>query len=160
MSDDVRLVPLVGVPDIEPGDDLAALVVAALAATDMALCPGDILAIAQKAVSKAEDRFVDLRSVTVSKEARTLAGDTAKDARLVELILRQSRRVLRHRPGLVIVEHRLGMVLANAGIDRSNVHADPEVVLLLPEDPDASAARLRTTLERGDGGGPRHCRHR
>jgi coenzyme F420-0:L-glutamate ligase/coenzyme F420-1:gamma-L-glutamate ligase len=139
--------PVPGLPHIEAGMDLAAVI--AKAAHDNGLEPGDgdIFVIAQKIISKAEGRAVDLRSVSPSPAAEILGQKTEKDARLVELILRESSRVVRHSPGVVIVEHRLGIVLANAGIDRSNVSGDEHTVLLLPEDPDASAAQLREKLE-------------
>ena len=108
---------------------------------------GDILVIAQKIVSKAEGRMVRLGDITPSLEARDLAQAAEKDPRLVELILRESHAVLRVKPGVIIVEHRLGFVMANAGVDRSNVAAaEEEVALLLPEDPDASAHRLRDSV--------------
>src|SRR6185312_653091 len=112
------------------------------------LSAGDVLVVAQKIVSKAEGRYVDLARVEPGSEAQRLARETDKDPRLVQVILDESRRVVRHRPGVLIVEHRLGYVMANAGVDRSNV--DPamgeEPVLLLPRDPDASAAALREKL--------------
>jgi len=118
---------------------------------DLQLADGDILVLAQKIVSKAENRLINLTTVTPSHEALQLAILTEKDPRLVELILRESNEVMRARPGLVVVEHRLGFVCANAGIDHSNVrgkwgHAE-DWVLLLPENPDASAAALRAGLE-------------
>ena len=111
-----------------------------------------MLVIAQKVISKAEGRKVDLQSVEVSAEAEELAEKTEKDPRIVELILKESRKVLRHRPGLIVVEHKLGFVCANAGIDRSNVKqeegSEDESVLLLPEDPDRSAREIRLALEK------------
>jgi coenzyme F420-0:L-glutamate ligase/coenzyme F420-1:gamma-L-glutamate ligase len=107
--------------------------------------PGDVLAIAQKIVSKAEGRSIALASVAPSQAARDLAAQTGKDARLVELILSESERVVRARPNLIIVKHRLGFVMANAGIDQSNVGEDGHA-LLLPRDPDASAAALAARL--------------
>jgi coenzyme F420-0:L-glutamate ligase/coenzyme F420-1:gamma-L-glutamate ligase len=109
------------------------------------LCEGDVLVFAQKIVSKAEGRTADLATVVPSARAIDLAEKTLKDPRLVELILSESSEVLRHRPGVLIVLHRLGLILANAGIDRSNV-AGAERALLLPVDPDASAARIRADL--------------
>ncbi len=151
----LQLTPLPGLPLVEPGDDLAELVLAALARRAIRLSDGDILVLAQKIVSKAEGRLVDLASVTPSSRAAELAAQTGKDPRLVELILRESRQVLRTRPGVMIVEHRLGFVCASAGIDHSNVrgpHGAPgDWVLLLPADPDASARRLRTRLEIASG---------
>lgn len=142
MSETLQLIPFTGLPLIEPGDDLAALLIDAAARVAGGLRDGDLLVIAQKIVSKAENRYVDLRDVVPSERALALAGPADKDPRLVEVILSESSEVLRQRPGALIVEHRLGYVHANAGVDRSNV-ADPDKVLLLPVDPDASAQRLR-----------------
>lgn len=146
----IELFALAGIPLIQPGDDLALTILAALEGMDLRLEDGDVLVIAQKAVSKSEGRYVDLRSVEPSPRAIELAAATAKDARVVELILAESAEVLRHRPGVVVVEHRLGYVLANAGIDASNVEpeGDAERVLLLPADPDASCGRLRAEFAR------------
>jgi len=142
------------VPLVRPGDDLAAIVIDALGAAGETLRDGDVLALAQKIVSKAEDRYVALDSVSPSARAVALAEEVDKDPRLVELILRESTEVVRHRSGVLIVAHRLGTVMANAGIDASNVEPLPPGpdgaprprVLLLPEDPDASCARLREGL--------------
>ena len=130
---------------VQVGDDLAALLSAAMARAGLAPEPGDVLAIAQKIVSKAEGRSIALASVAPSQAARDLAAQTGKDARLVELILSESERVVRARPNLIIVKHRLGFVMANAGIDQSNVGEDGQA-LLLPRDPDASAAALAARL--------------
>jgi coenzyme F420-0:L-glutamate ligase/coenzyme F420-1:gamma-L-glutamate ligase len=136
----VELLALPGIPIVQPGDDLAALIRAAAPP----FAAGDVLVAAQKIVSKAENRFVDLDTVTPSRRALQLAAVTDKDARLVHLILSESERVLRAVKGVLIVVHKRGYVLANAGIDVSNV-GDGRV-LLLPEDPDASAARLSDAL--------------
>jgi coenzyme F420-0:L-glutamate ligase / coenzyme F420-1:gamma-L-glutamate ligase len=145
---DLRLIPLSGVPLIHPGTDLLALVCDITQARGPALLDGDVLVVAQKIVSKAEGRYVDLDAVEPSQRALDLAKQVQKEPRLVEVILGESRRVLRHRPGVLIVEHKLGFVLANAGVDQSNV--DPgqgeKPVLLLPKDPDASAQRLHEGL--------------
>jgi len=141
---------------VQPGDDLARLIREALARAGTRLQPGDVLVVAQKVVSKSEGRHARLAEVTPSGQAREIAASTGKDARLVELILSESREVLRTRPNLVIVVHRLGYVMANAGIDASNVEAqegDPRV-LLLPRDPDASCRRLRDELARTAGVAP------
>jgi coenzyme F420-0:L-glutamate ligase/coenzyme F420-1:gamma-L-glutamate ligase len=136
-----------GVPMVREGDDLAAIVLKAYGATALAPEDGDVLVIAQKIVSKAEGRLVAVASVEPSEEARALAVEVEKDSRLVEIILRESRRIVRHRVNLLIAEHRRGWVMANAGIDHSNVAAGGEdVVLLLPLDPDASAGILRERL--------------
>lgn len=142
----MTLTALPGIPLVQPGDDLAGLILAGLKRAELELNSGDVLAIAQKVVSKAEGRLVDLASVEPSGEAEQLAVEAEKDPRLVELILSESEAVLRVRPGLIIVEHRLGFVCANAGIDHSNVEG-PDQVLLLPRDPDASAAAIREALE-------------
>ena len=143
--DELVLTPLRGIPIIQAGDDLAAIILSALRASDRGLAAGDILVVAQKIVSKAEGRMVDLRTITPSARAVTLAKATEKDPRIVELILAESTDVLRHRPGALIVAHRLGMVLANAGIDQSNVGGE-ERALLLPLDPDRSCAAIRRNL--------------
>lgn len=138
------------IPEIAEGDDLAAVIQAALKSEDAALQPGDIVVLAQKIVSKAEGRTVDLSSVTPSTEAEELAAKTGKDPRLLDLILRESNEVVRAQREVCIVEHRLGHVMANGGIDHSNL-TSPErgddIVLLLPEDADASARALRQQFE-------------
>ncbi|NUM45242.1 MAG: coenzyme F420-0:L-glutamate ligase [Anaerolineales bacterium] len=144
----LTLTPLPGLPMIQPGDDLAALILEAMRRANLHLEPGDIFVLAQKIVSKTEGRKVNLATVTPSPRARDLAAQIEKDPRLIELILQESNgEVLRTRPGLIVVEHRLGFVCANAGIDHSNVAGDDEWVLLLPENPDASAERLRAQWE-------------
>jgi len=146
----MALTGLPGIPLVQPGDDLAGLISSALERAGITLATGDVLVVAQKVVSKAEGRQVELGQVTASERAAELAVQAQKDPRLIELILAESRRVLRVRPGLIIVEHRLGFVCANAGIDHSNV-AGSDTVLLLPEDPDRSAAELRSRLEASSG---------
>ncbi len=146
----LTLTPLPDIPLVEPGDDLVALILEALKRADLMLAAGDILVVAQKIVSKSEGRLVDLGRITPSREAIRLGQRIEKDARLTELILQESKSVLRARPGTIIVEHRLGFVCANAGIDHSNVSGEnprDECVLLLPEDPDVSASILRKRLE-------------
>jgi coenzyme F420-0:L-glutamate ligase / coenzyme F420-1:gamma-L-glutamate ligase len=145
MSDRIVLQPLHGVPLVNAGDDIAALILTALRTSNQELQHGDVLVLAQKIVSKAEGRSVDLNQVTPSARASELAALTGKDARLVELILSESRDVLRALPGIIIVEHRLGIILANAGIDRSNVGGS-ETALLLPLDSDASSRAIRQTI--------------
>jgi coenzyme F420-0:L-glutamate ligase/coenzyme F420-1:gamma-L-glutamate ligase len=143
------------IPLIRHGDDLADILVDALQENSIALEDHDILVIAQKIVSKAEGRAMDLAAVIPSPSAIELGERTEKDPRLVELILRESREVLRTRPGTIIVEHRLGFVCANAGIDHSNVagmgNGAEEWVLLLPEDPDHSAKQLRQGIRSRSG---------
>jgi len=148
MPASLTLTALDGVPTIGPGHDLVAVIAAAVERSGVELRDNDILILAQKIVSKAEGRAVSLSAATPSARARELAALSNKDPRLVELILRESTEVLRCRPGLLIVAHRLGFVLANAGIDASNVEAadGQETVLLLPANPDASAANLRARI--------------
>jgi coenzyme F420-0:L-glutamate ligase/coenzyme F420-1:gamma-L-glutamate ligase len=141
----LTLTALPGIAEIEPGDDLATILAEALRRLEVARQGTDVLVVAQKVVSKAEGRYVSLATVTVSARAAELAALTRKDARIVELVLRESVEVLRAKPDVLIVRHRLGYVMANAGIDRSNVGGDDRV-LLLPVDPDGSAEALRASL--------------
>ncbi len=141
----VKLEALAGIKLVEPGDDLGAIAVAAFAANGLTPADGDVLVVAQKIVSKAEGRYVAVAAVRPSAAAKALAAEVDKDPRFVEVVLSQSRRVVRRRPGLLIVEHRLGFVMANAGVDHSNVPSD-DAVLLLPLDPDGSARALRQAL--------------
>jgi coenzyme F420-0:L-glutamate ligase/coenzyme F420-1:gamma-L-glutamate ligase len=133
----LQLFALPDLPMVQAGDDLAVLLSAAMARAGLTPRSGDVLAIAQKIVSKTEGRSIALASVQPSAAAHELAQQTGKDARLVELILLESAHVVRARPNLIIVKHRLGFVMANAGIDQSNVAEDGHA-LLLPRDPDAS----------------------
>lgn len=145
----LELTALPDFPLVKPGDDLAELIAAAASGCGMTLADGDIVVVAQKIVSKAENRIVDLATINPSARAVTVAAEIGKDPRLVEVILSESRRVVRCAPNVLIVEHHLGFVMANAGVDQSNVGpADGvERALLLPEDPDVSAVALRTKLE-------------
>jgi coenzyme F420-0:L-glutamate ligase/coenzyme F420-1:gamma-L-glutamate ligase len=138
---EIRILPLRGLPEVRKGDDLVGLIIGA-ARAGPGIDPGDILVVTQKIVSKAEGRQVELAEITPSARAERLAAETGKDPRLVELILRESRRLVRQRGHVLITETRHGFICANAGIDASNV--GPEgVVSLLPEDPDGSARGLR-----------------
>jgi len=150
----IELLALPGLPAVAQGDDLAALIIESLHRSGLRLRDDDVIVVAQKIVSKAEGRRVDLRSVHPSPRAAALAIQVQKDPRLVELILSESRRIVRAAPNLLIVEHRLGYVMANAGIDQSNVAGDGEWALLLPVDPDASARRLREALATNAGSPP------
>jgi coenzyme F420-0:L-glutamate ligase/coenzyme F420-1:gamma-L-glutamate ligase len=151
VSRDLKLRALNDFPLVHPGDDLADLIVKVLQKNHLTLLDGDIIVIAQKVVSKAEGRQVQLDGVNPSERAKSLAVKTGKDPRVVELVLQESSEVLRYRQGLIVVEHRLGFVCANAGIDRSNISQEEipgnESVLLLPEDPDGSARQIRDRLE-------------
>lgn len=151
----LQLTPLQGIPLISPGDDLANLIIDRLTMLNPDIQDGDILVIAQKIVSKSEDCLVNLSTIKPSPRALELGEITGKDPRLLELILNESNQVLRVRKGLIIVEHRLGFVCANAGIDHSNVRGDwgdpDDWVLLLPKDPDASAAKIRKRVYKKTG---------
>jgi len=143
----LELRALEGLPEIRRGDDLAALIGAALVRQGITLRVGDALIVAQKIVSKSEGRVVDLATVTPSARAVELAARVRKDPRFVEVVLAESVEVVRAVPDILITRHRQGFVMANAGIDRSNVPgAEDDLVLLLPEDCDASARRLRERL--------------
>ena len=148
MIDQVTIIGLHGVPMVQPGDNLGVIAIAALVEADIAPEVGDVLVVAQKIVSKAEGRLVDVATITPSHEAIALAAETEKDPRFVEVVLSESRRIVRHRANLIIAEHRLGYVMANAGIDHSNIGPGDgaERVLLLPVDPDGSANALREQL--------------
>lgn len=140
--------PVPGMPMVVEGDDLVAQVLDACEAADLELVDGDIVCLAQKVVSKAEGQLIDLDDVTPTDRAKQLAAETDKDPRLVQLILDESTDILRQRVGVLIVRHKLGLVGAHAGIDQSNVeHGDGERALLLPRDPDASAAALRQGIQ-------------
>jgi len=131
---------------VKPGDDIAELILTALEHAGLTLQDGDILVLAQKIISKSEGRLVNLTKMVPSERALELVEQVDKDARLIELILQESKSILRARPGTIIVEHRLGFICANAGVDQSNVSGE-DLVLLLPENPDASASALRKRLE-------------
>ena len=145
---ELSIAALGGIPLVQPGDNIADLILHGIASSGLALQRGDVLVIAQKIVSKAEGRYVDLRTVTPSARAKALAIEVNKDARLVELILRESTEVVRQRTGVLVVAHRCGVVLANAGIDASNVGpgSDDNHVLLLPKDCNRSCHEIRARL--------------
>ncbi len=149
------LAALPGIPLVFPGDDLAVLILEGVERAGLVLQDGDLLVVTQKVVSKAEGRLVNLVEVDPSPEAIRLGEETNKDPRLVEVILNESRQVLRTREGVIIVEHRLGFVCANAGVDHSNVQDEGgqqgEWVAMLPQNPDASAQRLRERLQDATG---------
>jgi len=136
-----------GIPMISAGDDLGEIIACALAAGGLRLNNGDVVCIAQKIVSKAEGRQIALKDVVPGEAARQLAEETDKEPELCQLILDESETVLRKKPGVIIVRHRLGHIGANAGIDQSNIeHGADDAALLLPTDPDASARQLRDDL--------------
>lgn len=138
---ELRVFAVEGLPEVQEGDDLGALIVEAMRAQGTPPAAGDVLVVTQKVVSKAEGRVVDLAAVEPSAFARQIAETWDKDARQVEVVLRESRRIVRMDRGLLICETRHGLVCANAGVDASNAAAGR--VVLLPEDPDASARRVR-----------------
>jgi len=146
----VSLFALEGIPLVEPGDDLAALLAQALRENGLALADGDILVVAQKIVSKAEGRYVDLDGVTPSERALDLAETVGKDPRHVEVVLSESEEIVKVGAHVVVAAHKLGFVMANAGIDESNISHDEGTgrVLLLPRDPDGAAAALKERLDR------------
>lgn len=145
----LSLMSIPNIPHIQPGDNLAELLLDALTKAGIILQDGDVLAVAQKIVSKAEGRIVHLQDVIPSPEAEALAAEVLKDSRIVELVLQESEEISRKKPGVLVVRHKLGFTSANAGIDRSNVSPNAEAeeaVLLLPVDPDASASSIRQTI--------------
>jgi coenzyme F420-0:L-glutamate ligase / coenzyme F420-1:gamma-L-glutamate ligase len=144
-SSEVRIIGLRDVPEVRPGDDLARLLVDAAAASNIALADGDILVVTHKVVSKAEGQLVDLREVEPSAMALGFARHWGKDARYVEVVLRESERIVRMEHGLIIAETYHGLICANAGVDASNVWGG-DIACLLPRDPDASAAALRAAI--------------
>jgi coenzyme F420-0:L-glutamate ligase/coenzyme F420-1:gamma-L-glutamate ligase len=143
----LNLTALSGIPSVLPGDDLATIVLDGLARAALAVSSIDAIVVAQKIVSKAEGRRVPLSTVTPSERAKEIAAFVQKDPRLVELILSESTEVLRMRPGVLIVQHRLGFILANAGVDQSNIDQGEEGALLLPLDPDATCLRVREAIK-------------
>jgi coenzyme F420-0:L-glutamate ligase / coenzyme F420-1:gamma-L-glutamate ligase len=148
MTDRLEVMAIPGMPMVQTGDDLPLLISDALAGAGMTLRDRDIIVLAQKIVSKAEGRTVVLADVSPSAEAERLAAEVGKDPRLVEVVLSESSRVVRSRPNLMIMQHRLGFVMANAGVDQSNVapHDGTARALLLPVDPDRSAEAIRAAL--------------
>lgn len=145
----IQIIGLRGIPEVRPGDDVAGLIESALAQQGLTLQEGDVLVVTHKIVSKSEGQLVDLRSVTPSPLASQWAETWDKDARQVEVVLREAKRIVRMERGILIAETSHGFICANAGVDASNVHAD--TVCLLPRDPDASAHAIRGRLEVGDG---------
>jgi coenzyme F420-0:L-glutamate ligase/coenzyme F420-1:gamma-L-glutamate ligase len=140
----VQIFPLPGLPDVNPGDDLSRLIVAAARAQDLRIAEADVFVVAQKIVSKAEGRIVRLDTIIPSARARAWAQDWNKDARIIELVLREGKRIVRMERGVIIAETQRGFVCANAGVDVSN--AEDGTAILLPENPDASARTLQAQL--------------
>jgi coenzyme F420-0:L-glutamate ligase/coenzyme F420-1:gamma-L-glutamate ligase len=149
MSTRLEIIAIPGLPMVRAGDDISSIIVDACQHSGLALRERDVVVVAQKIVSKAEGRTVDLATVTATPEAIALAAEVQKDPRIVQVVLSESVRVVRSRPNLLIMQHRLGFVMANAGVDQSNV-APPDGVqraLLLPIDPDGTAEKIRVRLE-------------
>jgi coenzyme F420-0:L-glutamate ligase/coenzyme F420-1:gamma-L-glutamate ligase len=142
---EVRVIGLTGIPEVKPGDDLSLFILEAVERQETPLQEGDVLVVTQKVVSKAEGRLVELGAIEPSDLARAFAARWGRDARLLEVALRESRRIVRMDRGILIVETKHGFVCANAGVDASNT-GRPDVVSLLPEDPDRSAERLRSQI--------------
>jgi coenzyme F420-0:L-glutamate ligase/coenzyme F420-1:gamma-L-glutamate ligase len=147
-------VALPGIPLVREDDDVSALILAALQRANLALQAGDVFVISSKIISKSEGCFVHLESIEAGERAEELARIVGKDPRMVEIILRESRSVSRAARGVLVTEHRLGFVSANAAIDQSNVDDTQAHILLLPQDPDASARRIRETLQQETGVAP------
>jgi coenzyme F420-0:L-glutamate ligase/coenzyme F420-1:gamma-L-glutamate ligase len=150
LTPEVRIIGIAGIPEVRSGDDLAALILDAARRQDTPPIDGDVLVVTQKVVSKAEGRVVALSTVEPSGFARQVAAETGKNARHVEVVLRESRRIVRMDRGIIIAETHHGFICANAGVDASNVDRTGQVSLL-PEDPDASAAEIRRRLRQGTG---------
>jgi coenzyme F420-0:L-glutamate ligase/coenzyme F420-1:gamma-L-glutamate ligase len=149
MTRSITYTALPNIPLVQPGDDICAIIKAGLGEAGLVLESGDVIVIAQKIISKSENRYVDLASLTPSDKAIEIAEVTGKDPRHVEAVLSESAEVLRFKKNVMIVAHRLGYVMANAGIDESNIkHDDGSQVLLLPVDPDRSCAELKAALDR------------
>lgn len=150
MTRSIIYTALPDIPLVQPGDDICALIKAGLVRAGIELQDGDVVVIAQKIISKSENRYVDLADMVPSARARELAAVSGKDARHIEAVLAESSDVLRVKPNVMIVAHRLGYVMANAGIDESNIEQveGRDRVLLLPVDPDASCRAIKATLDR------------
>jgi coenzyme F420-0:L-glutamate ligase / coenzyme F420-1:gamma-L-glutamate ligase len=146
----LAIIPIHGLPEIHPGDDLVGLVLGAIAKANERLRDGDVLVMAQKVVSKTEGRIVHLADVTPSERARNMAEESGKDPRQLEVVLSETKEIVRWERGVLISETRHGFICANAGVDRSNAGA-PDTVVLLPIDPDASAARIRDEVAKRAG---------
>jgi len=146
LTPEVRVIGIVGIPEVRPDDDLAALILDAARRQDTLPIDGDVLVVTQKVVSKAEGRVVDVHTIEPSSFARQVAAETGKNARHVEVVLRESRRIVRMDRGVIITETHHGFICANAGVDASNA-GGPGLLILLPEDPDRSAEALRVAIE-------------
>ncbi len=151
MSTSYTAIALEGIPLVQPHDDLVALILDALTQTNLQLQSGDVLIIASKILSRAENRFVNLKAIEPSEEAYQVANETGKSPQYVEVVLQESQLISRRAKGVLVTQHRLGFVSANSGIDQSNVDGTGETLLLLPHDPDASAEAIRAELAKQTG---------
>lgn len=146
MVTELRIIPVIGIGEIAPGSDLGLIIYEALQAQQLELQQGDVIVVTQKIVSKAEGRIVNLDEVRASEFAHSLALESKKDAPYIEVVLRESRRIVRMDHGVLICETKHGFICANAGVDESNVNGAREITLL-PADPDHSARQLRARLQ-------------
>ena len=133
-------------PLIQPGDDLSIKIINSVSTESIQIDDGDVFAIAQKIVSKSENRYLDISTLTPSKEALVLSKKLSKEPNFIQAVLNESKQVVKYRMGVLIVEHKLGFIHANAGIDRSNIDQKNDIVLLLPKNPDQSAKKLSESL--------------
>lgn len=154
LSTEIRILPITGIGEISPGADLGLLIYEAIQAQQLTLQQGDVLVVTQKIVSKAEGRLVKLAEIEPSEFARVAAQTSRKDAHYIEVVLRESRRVVRMDHGVLLTETHHGFVCANSGIDESNVSGNEGEVMLLPVDSDRSSSELRTRLQELSGEGP------
>jgi coenzyme F420-0:L-glutamate ligase / coenzyme F420-1:gamma-L-glutamate ligase len=152
VSKELRIIPITGISDISPGSNLGFIIYEAMQAQNIGLQQGDILVITQKIVSKAENRIINLDEIEASEFARSLAAESNKDAPYIEVVLRESRRIVRMDRGVLICETKHGFICANAGVDESNVNG-ARLITLLPENPDRSAQQLRAQLQELSGEG-------
>ena len=151
MAPEISIIAVEGIPEVECGEDISALIISATEAQGTPIENGDILVVTQKIVSKAEGRVVSLADIKPSLKAKKIAQSSGKDPRLVELILRESRQVIRQARGVLITETKHGFICANAGVDSSNVNGD-DLVALLPVDPDSTAAAICSAISGKRGG--------
>lgn len=148
MSKEIRIIGLTNVPLIKKGDDIAKIIIEAIRKERIIIEESDIIVISQKIISKAEGRIINLKKVKPSKKAIEISKITNKDPRLVEVILRESKKIIKACPGHLIVKTKQNIVCANAGVDRSNVAGKKYIVTLLPKDPDSSANKIRKKIEK------------
>lgn len=144
----INLIALETLPLIQPGQDVSKEIIRAITSESISIDDGDVIAIAQKIISKSENRYLDISQLDPSEEAMTLSTKIDKDPKFIQAILNESQKVVRYRMGVLIVEHKLGFIHANAGIDRSNIDQLKDIVLLLPENPDKSAKKISESISK------------